>query len=139
MSDPLTIATLALTAAGSVGQANATRAEGNEAASNAAGQAQMARDASERQAADLRRRHAAVLARQRVRYAKGGIILSGSPLDLLADAAAESELAVQDARYQGESVAHERLRQGDAARRRGQYARRQSLLSTGVRLLGSIA
>lgn len=138
MSDPLTIATIALTAAQSVGQANAARSQGNETAEEAERQAQTARQEASRQAADLRRRNASVLARQRVRYAKGGIVLSGSPLDLLADAASEGELAVQDALYQGDAAAQSRLRQGDAARRRGQFTRRQGLLSTGIRLLGSI-
>jgi hypothetical protein len=138
MSDPLTIATIALTAAQSVGQANAARSQGNETAEEAERQAQTARLEASRQASDLRRRNAAVLARQRVRYAKGGIVLSGSPLDLLADAASEGELAVQDALYQGDAAAQAQLRQGDAARRRGQFTRRQGLLSTGIRLLGSI-
>jgi hypothetical protein len=136
MSDPLTLATIALTAANTVGQANAARTEGDEAAAIGAQQAQTARQTAARNVADLRRRNAALLASQRVRYSKGGIVLSGTPLDLLADAAAETELAVQDALYEGDARAARHLLSAEAARRRGRTAQQQGLLSAGTRLLG---
>lgn len=138
MSDPLTLATIALTAAGGVSRAQEARNEGNTQAALAERQAVAARQDAARAATDQRRRTAAVLARQKVRYAKGGIVLSGSPLDLLADAAAEGELAAQDALHQGEAAAADLRLRGDIARRRGRTARRQGLLDTGTRLLGDL-
>mgnify|MGYP006950521792 FL=1 len=111
---------------------------GNDAATQAETQAQTVRQEAGRNAADLRRRNDALLARQRVRYASGGIRLSGSPLDLLADAASESELAIQDTLYRGESEASGLTVRGETARRRGKEARRQGLLSTGASLLGAL-
>jgi hypothetical protein len=138
MSDPITLATLAVSAAAAVSRANAARDQGNDAAAQAETQAQTVRQEAGRNAADLRRRNDALLARQRVRYASGGIRLSGSPLDLLADAASESELAIQDTLYRGESEASGLTVRGETARRRGKEARRQGLLSTGASLLGAL-
>lgn len=138
MSDPLTLATIALTAAGGVAQANAARDNGNEAGALADREADAARLAADRRASDVRRRNAALLARQRVRYAQGGIVLSGSPLDLLADAAAQSELAAQDAVHGGAEEADRLHLRGDIARRRGAASRRQGLLRTGATVLGAL-
>jgi len=138
MSDPITLAALAVSAAAAVSRANAARDQGNDAAAQAETQAQTVRQEAGRNAADLRRRNDALLARQRVRYASGGIRLSGSPLDLLADAASESELAIQDTLYRGESEASGLTVRGETARRRGKEARRQGLLSTGASLLGAL-
>lgn len=139
MSDPLTLATIALKTANNVGQANSARAQGNAEAAVAERQAESARLEATRHAGDLRRRNAAILARQRVRYAKGGILLSGSPLDLLADAAAESELAAQEALYDGAKAADGHRLRANTARWRGQAARRQGLLDTGISLLGKLS
>ena len=138
MSDPITLVALAVSAAAAVSRANAARDQGNDAAAQAETQAQTVRQEAGRNAADLRRRNDALLARQRVRYASGGIRLSGSPLDLLADAASESELAIQDTLYRGESEASGLTVRGETARRRGKEARRQGLLSTGASLLGAL-
>lgn len=138
MSDPLTLAAVALTAAGGVAGANEAGTRGEEDAKFADRAADTARREAARRAADLQRRNAALLSRQRVRYAKGGIVLSGSPLDLLADAAAESELAARDVVYDGEATATELQLRGNRARRRGETARRQGQLRAGATLLGAL-
>lgn len=138
MSDPLTLATIALTTANAVGQANSARAQGEEQAALAERQARTAHSTSARRAADLRRRNDALLAARRVRYGKGGIILSGTPLDLLADAAAENELALQDVLYEGQAGTAELGLRADMARRRGRAAQRRGLLAAGTRLLGDV-
>ena len=124
MSDPLTLATIALTAANAVGQANAARVQGDESAAVREQQASTAKRVAARNAADLHRRNTSLLASRRVRYGKGGIILSGTPLDLLADAAAENELAVQDALYEGNATAAGHQLRADIARRAGRETRR---------------
>jgi hypothetical protein len=138
MSDPLTLATIALSAVNAVGRANDTKGQADQSAALSERQAGIVRQNAARNTADLRRRNAALLARQRVRYGRGGITVSGTPLDLIADAAAESELAVQDALHEGDATATGHLLRAEVLRRGGRAARRQGLLSAGTELLGKI-
>lgn len=73
---------------------------------------------------------------QRAAFAKAGVdIGSGSPLDVLAETAAETELAVSTIKWAGEQQARRALSAAEATRLKGDAARRASYWGAGTTLL----
>lgn len=108
-----------------IGQANAAAANAKAAQANAAATRQ-AGEAAARQAqvnADIqaqvtrenerrmRVRQEKLLASQEVGYAKSGVMLEGTPLEVMADTAAQTELDILQERWKG-NIAEQNLRQG---------------------------
>ncbi len=145
MSDPVT-ATLILTAAATALSAVGAVSQGQQAKSAAEFNARQA----ERNAAIARQRAAG--AAERIRRQAGreegrrvagflasGIQLAGSPLDFLADAAAEAELEARLAEQGGAIESASLLERADVSRFEGQQAQTAGFLSAGRTILGGAA
>lgn len=121
--------TLALTAAGtgvavkgSLDAAAASEKAGkyNEALSN--NQAIAESDKASFEAARIRKRNLVLLGKQRANYAKSGVNLSGSALDVIYGSSLEGELDALTTQYSGETAAGYYRSRGVLARMQGSNA-----------------
>jgi hypothetical protein len=87
----------------------------------------------------MRRESRRNLARMRGRFAKAGVTAEGTPLEVLADQAAEFELQAADEYRQGTIYANRLRTQADMDRMEGASARRQSMYAMGSTLFSGIA
>ena len=91
-------------------------AGGVVASRNASAEAKTLKKVGELEAADRRRETRRLLAEQTVAYASAGVSLgSGSPLDILGDTVAESELAALRVKFGRDSQASSMKREGSLA------------------------
>lgn len=138
MSGPhFLIATQLLSAANAVQEGQAAQRQAAFAARVAERDAAIARDRAALQARKTRRAGRADAARARVSLAGGGARLDGTPLDLLAQIAGDSELAALEDIYGGDIAAGSHLADARASRLRGRSARRGGLFRAGSSLLGA--
>lgn len=131
--DPFTILAIAagaLTAGGTVMQYRAQQQAAEQQQATAEYNAQVAEqqakrevEASAREQMQMREKGRQLIGKQRSMMAKSGVALtSGSPLELLADTAAELETDVEMAAYEGKSRRDARLSQATASTLRAKQA-----------------
>lgn len=120
---------LALTAVGtgvavksSLDQAKAAEEAGDFNAKVAENNAKVEQDKAQLEAQQLRRRNLVMLGRQRAAFAKSGVNLSGSALDVMFDSETQGELDVQSALWGGNLGANFYRSRGQLARLEGQNA-----------------
>ena len=144
-ADIATIAAIAGAAAAAAGtgvavygaqqQASAARAAGKYNQRLAENQALQARYAGEQAARTQRERGRRILGMQRSIAAGAGVTPEGSPLLVMMDTAAESELEAQKALYTGQVQADTARAQAVYARWQGQQAARGAQIGAGATLL----
>ena len=118
----LAVASTAASVIGSLQQGQSAKAAANYNARVAENNAIAARQAAAAEAARERDRALRLTGAQRAAYAKGGVTMSGSALDVIGDTAAQAELDALTILYGGEARA--RAAEADAAGQR--YAGRQA-------------
>jgi|GEM_PF-6341735 len=134
MSDPVTILSLAASAAGALAQQQSNSAAADAAEREARFTArEAARDESEARRAALRR-----LGQRRANVGRTGVALTGSPLEVLADDAAELSREVNSVRRHGRFSASSARQSARAARSRAQAKGAQNFLTAGQTLLRSV-
>lgn len=136
MSAPhLMFASALMSAAGAVQQGRAAGKQAEFSARVHERDAEIARQRAALEARKTRRAGSARAAAARVRLGGAGGRLDGTPLDLLSQIAADTELAALEDLYGGEVGAGSELSQARAQRMRGSAARRQGLFRAGSSLL----
>lgn len=126
---------IAGTAVSTVGSVIGGIQEGNMLRANArAAQSQAAADEE-----DIRRRNARVLSEVRARTGASGLLMEGSPLEVLADDAAEAELEAQRRRWQGNVEAEQLRSRARGAMIGGFMNAGASLLTGGSRVAGLLS
>jgi len=131
MSDPVAILSLAASTAGALAQQRSAAA----AAEGAEHEARFAAREAAREEAEARRDALRRLGRRRANIGRAGLALTGSPLDVLADDAAELSRDVGAVRRRGEFSSKSARLSARAARDRAQNLRRQNFLTAGQTLL----
>lgn len=108
--------------AGSLEQAEVAEKAGkfNEAVAN--NQAKAEQDRAQFEAARLRKRNLVLLGKQRAGFAKSGVNLGGSALDVIYDSELEGQLDVLNSLYSGAVGANYQRTRGQLARMEGQNA-----------------
>ena len=86
-----------------------------------------------------RKRLKAFSSEQRALFAKSGVTLSGSPLDVIQDSAANAEFDIAIDRFNLETQARGFESEAEQRRVLGKQARRRSKLRAGITLLTSVA
>ena len=123
-------------------QSNQMIAEANAAAIRQ--QAEIARQNAEFNAKQQREKGKRDISRARTGFAKGGVEIAGTPVEVLGEMAAEVEFDALTTLYGGELEAQSMLNranlsqyEGRVERARGEAAQKQSVASAGVSLLGA--
>jgi len=99
-------------------------------------EAEMARQNAALEAEQQRKAGERMKGAQRAAFAKAGVdVGSGSPLDVLAETAAETELAVSTIKWAGEQQARRAISAAEASRMKGDAAKRASYWGAGTTLL----
>lgn len=129
---PLAIATQV---AGGIFQARAAQEEAEAVEKAALFNAEIARQRGTQEMASIQRRARRELSSQRVAFAKSGVELMGSPLERLAQNAAEFETEALNASFAGRQEAELERQRANAARRVGRARAGAALLATGARSL----
>ena len=140
MSGPeLIFASAVFSATRTLQQGRAAQEQAEIAARASERNAAVAHQRAEMRARQTRKAGAARAASVRSRLAGGGAGLQGTPLDLLAQVASDSELAALEDVYEGDVRAMPHLSRAHASRSRGASARRRARLSAGSSLLRGAA
>lgn len=147
------IASLAGTAISGIGtiaraEARADRAEMNQALARQQAQRQAERASTQKEAAiaeaqQKRRQARRRLGRQEAGFAASGVTLEGTPTEVLADQAVESEIEIQQSLFEGELASLQSERQAQASRieaaqagSRASSARQSGLFEAGSTIIG---
>jgi chromosome segregation ATPase len=132
----------------SAAEARADRAEMNQAlarqeAQRAAERASTQKEAAIAEAERKRRRARRRIGRQAAGFAAGGVTLEGTPTEVLADQAVESEIEVQQSLFEGELASLQSERSAQRARveaaqagSRASSARQSGLFQAGGTIIG---
>lgn len=136
MADPFTILAVGSALLGGAQGASAPRQQGRATQQAAEFNAKLAEVRGAQQEGLLRRRSRRRQGAIRTAIAKSGVTLEGSPLQAMADSAAEAEIDALNARF--DAMANARLfrMQGQQARRQARQPSASSLLSTGAQIFG---
>jgi hypothetical protein len=118
-----------------IGSVQAGQAQRKMANYNARVAEDTARSQGERQQDQVRRQ----MASARVAIGKSGVAVSGSPLDVLADSAAQAELDHQTILRQGAAQAGMDRYKGSMASRQGYFGAATSLLSSASKMAGGLS
>lgn len=108
--------------------------EGNELAGANEYNAQLSLEVGDFKIQDIESTEEETLGRQHAMYAKSGVTMSGSPLDVALNTATSFEMDKQIVKYNAESRANMYNYQASVARSRGQIKAGQQLLSGGLSL-----
>ena len=127
---PAALLATGLQTANTIRQGNIAEKRAKADALEASRRAKEARADAARQAAELRRRQSADLARRRAAFAKSGVRLVGSPLISLGDLSADYDSEIEDVLERGRRSARGLAGQASAVRARGLSTR----LNTGTRV-----
>jgi len=131
----LAVASAAVSAAGAIAQGNAAKASANYNAAVARQNADIAR-ANAAADADKQERQGGLLAgRQRAAIGASGITPEGSPLEVMADSALESELDALTTNYRGELQARSYGQNATLQGMRGGAAQTAGYIGAGATLL----
>ena len=129
-------------AANQAGKANAAIARHN--AQLQRNQAEAARAKAAFDANEIRRKGLRITSQGRTSYAKGGVEIAGTPVEVLGQIAADVEFDAQAQMYDGELAANNYLSQasmseyeGRVARFRGKSQMQSSMIGAGVSLIGA--
>ncbi|MGE5147403.1 MAG: hypothetical protein ACM3N5_11675 [Candidatus Eiseniibacteriota bacterium] len=129
------IASAAASAAGAAAQGNAARAAANYNAAVARQNADIARANATADAAKQERQGDLLAGRQRAATGASGITPQGSPLDVMADSALESELDALTTHYRGELQARSYGQDAALQTMRGKEAQQAGYIGAGTALL----
>lgn len=136
MSGPeLIIASTALSTLNALREGRAAQTRSETAARRAEANAQAARQRARLAASEERRRGSAAIASRRARLIGSGADLSGTPVDVLGQLAADQEFAALRAADAGNLQAFNQMSRAGISRARGQTARRANLFRAGSSLL----
>jgi len=135
LAHPFISAFVATELAGQYQQAQAQRQTAKYNARVAEMQAEAIRRQGKLQQYRLKRAKRRMLGKQRALYAKAGLSLEGTPLEVLADTAAQYDLDLATSRYNTEVGARSSLYEADYQRYAGKQAYRAGLLGMGETLL----
>tara|TARA_R110002124_G_scaffold235380_1_gene400702 strand:- start:7426 stop:8046 length:621 start_codon:yes stop_codon:yes gene_type:complete len=129
-------------AANKAGKANQMIANANAAIQRQ--QAEAARAKSDFDANEIRRKGLKITSQGRTSYAKGGVEIAGTPVEVLGQIAADVEFDAQTQLYDGELAANNYLSQasmseyeGRIARQRGKSQQTSAFVGAGVSLIGA--
>jgi hypothetical protein len=138
MSSFLTILSVIGKVVSVIGAFSASRAEADVLSTTAAIRDREAAEVRARAAAQAETTRRTALRRQGARvsaFGSTGLDVSGSALDVLADAAAEEELQIRNIVFEGEAQATSLGIQGDVLRKEAKTVKRAGLISAGTTLL----
>lgn len=135
MSDPVTIATIALSAVNTIGQARAARADASAAAGRSEADAAAARARAAVEATERRREASARAAALRARFGAAGLRVEGTPVEVLGQTLTEGEHDARLAEWEGELSARDAGAAAATARARGRARMRSGYLTAGASLL----
>lgn len=115
---------------GGITQASGARQEGKAAQAAAEFNAQISEAQGKQKESLIRRRGRRQLGRMRASIGKAGVTIEGSPMEAMADQAAEQEIDALNARF--DAMANARLQRmgGQAAAKRGKRESAAALLGT---------
>jgi hypothetical protein len=128
-------ASAALSAAGAIAQGNAAKSAANYNAAAARQNADIARANAAADAAKQERQGLLLAGRQRAAVGASGITPEGSPLEVMADSALESELDALTTRYRGELQARSYGQDATLQDMRGSSAQTAGYIGAGTDLL----
>jgi hypothetical protein len=131
----VSIASAAASAAGAVAQGNAAKASANYNAAVARQNADIARANANADAAKQERQGDLLAGKQRAATGASGIAPEGSPLEVMADSALESELDSLTTRYRGELQARSYGQDATLQSMRGDSAQTAGYIGAGTALL----
>lgn len=125
----------AVSAIGSLQAGQASKDASEQNAQYAEQNAAISRDKANFDATLQARESGQLLGKARAQIAKSGVAYSGSPIDVMADSAAQAELDNLAIRYGGELAARGYLNQADISRREGKQAQTASYFGAATSLL----
>jgi hypothetical protein len=125
--------------AGAIGQSQSQGQQYDYNAQVAEANAQAARQSAAFEEERTRERARRLQGSQRAAYAKAGVQMVGSPLEVLDETAIEAELDAQAIRYGGAVRAGQELSQAEIDRRRGREARGGGYVSAGATILTGVS
>lgn len=125
----------AVSAIGSMQAGKASKDASEQNAQFAEQNAAIARDKANFDATQQQREGAQLMGRARAQIGKSGVAYEGTPIDLMADNAAQIELDNLAIRYGGELAARGFLNQADISRREGRAAQQASYFGAATSLL----
>lgn len=125
-----------LKAGGSIFSAFGDIMAGNQEAAADQYNANLALEQEQFQLKNLEHAEESTLSSQRAIYARSGVTMSGSPLDVALNTATQFEMDKQITKYNAESRANMYNYEGEVAKSRGKIKAGESLLSGAAGLLG---
>jgi hypothetical protein len=131
----VSLASTAVSAASSIAQGNAAKSAANYNAAVARQNADIARANAAADAAKQERQGRLLAGRQRAAIGASGITAEGSPLEVMADSALESELDALTTRYRGELQARSYGQDATLQGMRGDAAQQAGYIGAGTSLL----
>lgn len=132
----LTVASTALQALGAISQGAAAKSAASYNAQLAEREAATARDTAAYEEQKSRDQARKVLGAQRSAFSKAGVTLEGTPLEVLAETAAEAEADALMIRRAGSIAEARSLAEAAQQRMAGRAAMTKGIMSAGGRLLG---
>ena len=136
---PIMSALVAMEAASQVQQGIAANQQAKYNAQVAEQRAEAARKASEIAKYQIERRKRRMLSRQKALYAKAGVTLEGSPLEVLADTASQFELDKAISNYNYGVEVSRNLSEANFQRYAGKQRRTAGFMNAGTTILGGMS
>ena len=133
MADPLSILSLVGTGISAFGSLQ----EGKQIQQADEYNAQLALEQGEMDVFQIEKEEAGLTSTQKAMYAKAGVTMSGSPLEVMLQSATNYEMDKATAKYNAESKANMYRYEGRVARTQGKFNAIKTLLGGGLKMWGN--